>query len=786
VCVVVLIGYYEIPFDGKTFSAADQAVGVQGCGTPTGACTRHSPGDPRVDPYAGSWALDPWGQVVHRELSDGEVPLWNPYQGIGMPLAGNMQSSVFDPLLAVFHVHPTLLVQDLSFLVALLLVGLGGYAAARAMRLSPLAATVAGSVYGLSGWFFGYSNNHWFSIYVYLPFAIACIEWILRSERRAPVALLAVTMTATVFAGMPEPMFMSFVAIGMYALARLFIGPRADTRARSAVRLAAGAAIGLAIAAPLLSLFGQYLPLSVNSHKGLADHPPVTDSPGYFLNWLMPRITPVSTDTHGFSRNWVGLGAVLLAIVGITSGRARRRFPVWPLLIVFAVLALQIYGGRLVAWTRFIPVWSQALWPNFGTPIIACVVALLAAVGVETMRDGIVSKRGFLVGLGVLGAIGFVLVAIDERLLAVRHDVSFAGGWPLALLVGLALVGLVLVRQVPHRALIAVAIVVVEIVLLAPRGFYGPRESPYPSRTWLDYVTAHTESANGRVFSSDGTLFPDTAGVYGLSDLRVIDALYVDRYFTYLKNFISGGILDRFIATGVTETAPNIAANPMFDILNVRYVLYDRRSGAELPDNAKSQYRLVFQGDGVKVYENQDYAPRAFVATDIHAAPDEAAALRFLRRGETVRTDGSVQLVVKNPLTTAAIEADPLEVKKQKTCNAPVTSSTRVVSYTASTVKIAVDSSCDGLLVLGDQYYPGWKASVNGDDARVFATDVALRGVFVRAGHSTVEIHYQPSSFRAGIVLALLGLAGLLLYLLFPVFLALGRRVSSARRGESR
>ena len=157
VCVVVLIGYFEIPFDGKTFSAADQVVGVQGCGSPSGACAKHEANDPRVDPYAGSWALDPWGHVVHRGLDDGEVPLWNPYQGIGTPLAGNMQSSVFDPLLAVFHIHPTLLVQDLSFLVALLLIGLGGYAAARSIRLSPLASTVAGSVYGLSGWFFGYS-----------------------------------------------------------------------------------------------------------------------------------------------------------------------------------------------------------------------------------------------------------------------------------------------------------------------------------------------------------------------------------------------------------------------------------------------------------------------------------------------------------------------------------------------------------------------------------------------------------------------------------------------------
>ena len=87
----------------------------------------------------------------------------------------------------------------------------------------------------------------------------------------------------------------------------------------------------------------------------------------------------------------------------------------WPLLAVFAVLALQIYGGSLVAWTRFIPVWSQALWPSFGTPIIACTVALLAAVGVQTLQHGDVSRRGFLVGVGVLGAIGLVLLAGSTR-----------------------------------------------------------------------------------------------------------------------------------------------------------------------------------------------------------------------------------------------------------------------------------------------------------------------------------------------------------------------------------
>ena len=78
VCIVVLVGYYEIPFAGKTFDAASQVAGVQGCGTPSGQCAPRAAADPRVDPYASSWALDPWGPVVHQELSAGETPLWNP------------------------------------------------------------------------------------------------------------------------------------------------------------------------------------------------------------------------------------------------------------------------------------------------------------------------------------------------------------------------------------------------------------------------------------------------------------------------------------------------------------------------------------------------------------------------------------------------------------------------------------------------------------------------------------------------------------------------------------
>ena len=75
----------------------------------------------------------------------------------------------------------------------------------------------------------------------------------------------------------------------------------------------------------------------------------------------------------------------------------------------------------------------------------------------------------------------------------------------------------------------------------------------------------------------------------------------------------------------------------------------------------------------------------------------------------------------------------------------------------------ARSDSCAGLLVLSDEYYPGWSATVNGHHADVYATDVALRGVLVPAGRSTVELHYRPAPLRDGLVLFAIGLIAIVL-----------------------
>ncbi len=88
---------------------------------------------------------------------------------------------------------------------------------------------------------------------------------------------------------------------------------------------------------------------------------------------------------------------------------------------------------------------------------------------------------------------------------------------------------------------------------------------------------------------------------------------------------------------------------------------------------------------------------------------------------------------------------------------------------TSDTVELDVSSECGGVLVLSDMYYPGWTATVNGEDSKVYATDVALRGVAVPAGESRVVFRYEPSSFRLGLVAFAAGVIALLVLLVTGV-----------------
>jgi hypothetical protein len=155
-------------------------------------------------------------------------------------------------------------------------------------------------------------------------------------------------------------------------------------------------------------------------------------------------------------------------------------------------------------------------------------------------------------------------------------------------------------------------------------------------------------------------------------------------------------------------------------------------------------YRLAHTGD-VKVYENLDVLPRAFAVYDWVYSADIDSAVALLTGLDVTQTaviegggENSPSRIVKTEGTDVAI-----------------------ATYAPEQIVLNATLPQDGLLVLTEAFYPGWKVWVDGEPREILKTDGMFRGVFLEAGTHEVLFLFQPASLRSGAFLTLAGVVGL-------------------------
>jgi hypothetical protein len=156
----------------------------------------------------------------------------------------------------------------------------------------------------------------------------------------------------------------------------------------------------------------------------------------------------------------------------------------------------------------------------------------------------------------------------------------------------------------------------------------------------------------------------------------------------------------------------------------------------------KLDYKLVHQSYGVNVYQNQNVLPRAFVVYQIVGVSDFDEALDIL-------SDPAVDL-----RQTGVIEKLPLDMKNSIDENdqqmQSIAGRTRQVK--SGELEVTVNTKAPGLLIVTDQYYPGWKAYVDGTPTPIYAVNGIFRGVFLEEGEHKVQFKYRPLSFIIGAI----------------------------------
>ena len=86
--------------------------------------------------------------------------------------------------------------------------------------------------------------------------------------------------------------------------------------------------------------------------------------------------------------------------------------------------------------------------------------------------------------------------------------------------------------------------------------------------------------------------------------------------------------------------------------------------------------------------------------------------------------------------------------------------SLRLIEYTPGRVVIEAAMACRGLVVLSDNHFPGWRATLDGQTAAILPAYLSMRGVIAPPGRHRIAMEYHPWSVRLGALLSLLGVLG--------------------------
>ncbi len=357
--------------------------------------------DPAVALYT-----QPFGALAAQDWLHGIIPWWTPYTGAGMPLAAEVQDEAFFlPFVLLLKFQSGWFIQRLLFQ---LLCGLFTYALLRKLGLGAASGLLGGALYALNGTFYLNPGTVCAPL-LFLPLLLIAVE---RAYEAAAAGqgrgwgLLPLAVAGSIYAGFPEVAFFQGLLGAAWAALRFFQLP-APARWRFAGKMAAGGCIGLALTAPMVVPFFEYLRLGdIGLHHGFmanVAYPPAA-APLQMLPLFFGAIShapPAALQTNtsqfpllwGDIGGWFGCAPVFLALAAVLmrpgGGRPERGLR-WFLAAWVVLWEARFFGvpgiTRLV---NVLPGVGAADTPRYAPPTLEFALFLLAAWGLDdVLRRG--------------------------------------------------------------------------------------------------------------------------------------------------------------------------------------------------------------------------------------------------------------------------------------------------------------------------------------------------------------------------------------------------------------
>ena len=691
-----------------------------------------------------------FGAYQFQRLSQGQIPLWNPWNNAGMPFLADPQTAVFYPprLLTIalanlsggFGYHTLELEMAAHVLAFSLLMYLLLRRMTRHRAASVPAALLTAIISAYGGWTSGYP-----------PLQLAILE----SAIWFPLVILGVheaTATPTLRRRM---LLLAGLALGLSWLAghsqtswqlTLVLLAWAAWRARE-IRLPLRA-FPVMLAIPLLTAFGlaavQLLPgLEYLLHTTRAGLGYDAKANGFPLRDLLQFLFPARLSL--FSPLYIGIPGLALVLIALQLRLRAARF--W---LITALFALALSLGS-----------NAALFP--------LLYNLLP--GLRWFRGQ--ERAAFLVSHSLAICAGLALAHLSSA-------PDAAARWP----------------QI-RRILIAILLAALLVMALAPAGWPGTETpdmlgaalftailaaaawpllrhillrrpaTPLWSALLLALLVFDLFSVNMDAAGTWESVPPDQQR--SMSPPPLVAAALADRDLPFRVDGLRGlhdnfgslyqladirGISPLFLSGPWSIIGHDAINTRAWELFAVRYVFSDWR---ELPVPARPLMQGSDRLGDISLHRLTDPRPWALLLNQAEIVADDAAAFR--RLADPAFAPRRVILL------------DQSTVPAPDPTTAP--GSATVTSFAPEHITIQVESPGAALLSLAHPHYPGWTARVNSAPASILRAYGALSAIALPAGRHQVELLYNPLSWRIG---ALLSLATLIASALFA--LPLRRRQS--------
>jgi hypothetical protein len=636
-------------------------------------------------------------------------PFWYPTILSGTPLIANPLAGIWYPFGWPAFFLPAPFIYNLLVGLHLSWGATGMYLLLRQQGLNRISSLFGGLAFGLMPKLFA----HYGAGHLTLLYAVPWTPWLLFSTRIdskfKPILsamILALIFLAdvrwAVYAGLLWLLWLVFQTYGN-------IKPSTREKIRYIV-----------IMIPIAALLSACLALPMVEYSSLSTRANLTSEDVFFNSLTYPGLLgifypPLQGGAHE-TVLYYGSIVLLLALLAALQFTRNRSVRFWSLVSLGAIFFALGSNLPILTPIAHLPIISLLRVPTRALFILGLGLAFMAAISVDGLAHSTSVAFQRKAKLLIAALVSFICLISVMVLYFWEATTKTPFIWGMiAVLAAAILIWLRLNRTIVNNIFIAGCF----ILLILDTGLASQTMLAFRSEksVWAPYEPIATyltqDTALFRSYSPSFSLLQHVAASFNIQMADGVDPLQLRSYSEFMKS--ASGIPWDVYSVTLPATMPGEDGNALYSpdtkllgLLNVKYILAD----FDLP--ASDGLALAEQIGETRIYENLNMKPRAWA-------------------------------IIQEP------GGEPLEH--------PITD----ITWTPN--RIALSTRGPGQLFLSEIAYPGWQATVNGENVEIHTAGGVLRSVDLHNQQQQVDFVFRPASFYLGFTISVIAWLALLVIL---------------------